>query len=388
MFIESGLLTFSPSDLTLYMRSPFASWMEHFATVYPEEAPKADEQDPMMALLSKKGNIHEEELLAEFQTQGLTVVNLKSVSDPASATISAMKSGADVIFQAALAKSPFKGYADFLVRVNGDSLLGNYHYEVWDTKLAKTARPEFIVQICCYIEMLETIQGKRAESMFIALGNNERLKLRVDDYFYYYQNLKNSFLTVHNNFSLNNAPDPGDSSSWGRWENFVEKKLLEMDHLSQVATITKSQIKKLNKLGIKTMQELVDTNIKSLEGFNLDVFQRLKAQARIQKQSIGREAPLYEVISQQPSHKKGLSLLPPASPSDVFFDIEGYPLEEGGLEYLWGCSYFNKDGVVNIKIFGHMITTKKRIAFEAFIAWVYERWQERSHYAYLSLCQL
>ncbi|MBS0286706.1 MAG: TM0106 family RecB-like putative nuclease [Proteobacteria bacterium] len=376
MYLESGLLTFSPSDLTLYMRSPFASWMEHFATVYPEKVPKADEQDPMRALLSKKGITHEEELLSQFQAQGLTVVNLKSASDPVSATLSAMQSGADVIFQAALAKSPFKGYADFLVKVNGDSLLGTYHYEILDTKLAKTARPEFIVQLCCYIEMLETIQGRRAENMIIALGNNEKLKLRVDDYFYYYQNLKNSFIDIHNNFSINNAPDPGDSSSWGRWESFAEMKLLEMDHLSQIAAITKSQIKKLNKLGIKTMQELVDTKIENLEGFNPDVFQRLKAQARIQKQSVGQEIPLFEVLSQEMGKKKGLALVPPASSADVFFDIEGYPLEEGGLEYLWGCSYFNKDGVRDYIDFWAHDHDQEKNCFKAFIAWAYERWQK------------
>jgi uncharacterized protein len=36
MNYQNGTLIFSPSDLTLYMDSPFASWMEHYAILYRE----------------------------------------------------------------------------------------------------------------------------------------------------------------------------------------------------------------------------------------------------------------------------------------------------------------------------------------------------------------
>jgi uncharacterized protein len=37
--------------------------------------------------------------------------------------------------------------------------------------------------------------------------------------------------------------------------------------------------------------------------------------------------PKFEIITPAPDEKIGLALLPPQSPLDVFFDIEGYPLE-------------------------------------------------------------
>jgi uncharacterized protein len=70
-----------------------------------------------------------------------------------------MKAGYKIIFQAYLQRDNFAGFADFLVRREGKSDLGDYYYEAWDTKLSKTTRPYFLIQLCCYSWMLEEIQG-------------------------------------------------------------------------------------------------------------------------------------------------------------------------------------------------------------------------------------
>ena len=57
-------LVFSPSDLVLAMRSPFASWMERFALESPDSVADIEtDDDPMMALLAAKGNLHEHDFL-------------------------------------------------------------------------------------------------------------------------------------------------------------------------------------------------------------------------------------------------------------------------------------------------------------------------------------
>ena len=65
-------------------------------------------------------------------------------------TREALNSGADVIAQAYLEFENFGGFADFLIKVPGKSNLGDYHYEVWDTKLSKKMKPYFAIQLCCY----------------------------------------------------------------------------------------------------------------------------------------------------------------------------------------------------------------------------------------------
>ncbi|WP_326519334.1 TM0106 family RecB-like putative nuclease [Acinetobacter sp. CAAS 2-6] len=376
MKYQDNSFVYSPSDLILFMESPFASWMEHLACVAPDQAPERDETDSMLALLQDKGGEHESEVLAEFIVKGLNVQDLSTASNKEAATIEAMKSGADVIFQACLTKKPFMGFADFLIKVPGQSLLGDYHYEIWDTKLSKTIKPYFTVQLCCYQEMIESIQGRRSENFVVVLGNKEPKSLRTDDFYFYYESIRNAFLQTHEQFDLTRRPDPADSKSWGAWEGYANQLLKEADHLSQVATITKSQIKKLNTAGIYTMQGLAESQLERIPNFNQTAFERLKFQARLQKSSEGFEQPNYKVLVPEEGQKQGLSLLPPHSDADVFFDIEGFPLADGGLEYLWGNTYFDESGNRQFKDFWAHSEEEEKQAFKAFIEWVYARWQK------------
>ncbi|MCL9684951.1 TM0106 family RecB-like putative nuclease [Legionella maioricensis] len=386
MYLESSELVFSPSDLTQFMDSPFASWMEHLALTHPDSLPISDKNDELMDVLQSMGNQHESAVLASFEEQGLSIANLKREEDPLGATLRAMQNGVDVIYQAGLALLPFRGYADFLIKVEGKSRFGDYYYEVWDSKLAKSVKPYFVIQLCCYAEMLEIIQGKRPEYITVILGNNEHKRFRTDDYYYFYRNLKHHFLETHQHFTPIRCPDPAVSKSWGRWSNYAEELLKKTDHLVQVATITTSQIKKLNKAGITSMTALADEDRSQIRGLKPEVLKRLKAQAKMQQESVGKEIPAYQFMPHEPGKKLGLALLPPSSSQDIFFDIEGFPLEEGGLEYLWGAAYFDEDGERRYKDFWAHDQEQEKESFKAFIRWAYDRWQEEPgmhiyHYA-------
>ncbi|WP_338010471.1 hypothetical protein [Legionella oakridgensis] len=54
MYLEAGQIVFSPSDLTQYMDSPFASWMEHLALTNPELLPMPDVEDALGAVLQQR----------------------------------------------------------------------------------------------------------------------------------------------------------------------------------------------------------------------------------------------------------------------------------------------------------------------------------------------
>ncbi len=56
-----------------------------------------------------------------------------------------MRRGAPIIYQATFFDGQFIGHADFLRRVDGaPSNLGDYSYEVIDTKLALSAQPYYL----------------------------------------------------------------------------------------------------------------------------------------------------------------------------------------------------------------------------------------------------
>jgi uncharacterized protein len=391
MYIENENLISSPTDLTLFLKSPFASWMTRFYVEYPDVAPPPEDESDMTLILSDLGTKHEHKLLENFLSQGLNVavitpegLNLDpkttlSFNEKVMATIDAMECGVDVIFQAALSFGFFRGYADFLVKVPcaqvGGSRLGNYAYDVWDTKLSTKTKPAHLVQLCCYAEMLSHIQGGIPHQIVVALGSGQIERYRTNDFFYYYLALKNKYIKFQDAFNIKQMPDPADSKTWGRWETYAKNLLESRDHLISVANITNSQIKRLNRAGILTSAELAASDYSSDTRLDQIIFDRLKRQAKIQKLSVGKIPPLFEVI--RPNNevaKVGLALLPPHSDLDVFFDIEGYPLEDGGLEYLWGAAYLNGENSREyIDFWAHDHEQEKK-AFIGFIDWAYKRW--------------
>ncbi|NRB38348.1 MAG: TM0106 family RecB-like putative nuclease [Pseudomonadales bacterium] len=374
MYKKNYSLIFSPSDLTQFVESPFASWMDHFSKAHPEKAPEADEADSMMTLLQEKGEVHEHQVLEGLRAQGLSVVDLSTAEDKAQATVDAMHSGAEVIFQACLEKAPFRGFSDFLVKVAGDSDLGNYHYEVWDTKLSKEVKPYFVIQLCCYEDMVAQIQGRRSEEMVVVLGNDIHERLRTDDYYFYYESVKHAFLAMHDGFDPDNHPHPANSTSWGNWGSYVKQLLIEQDHLSQVAKITRNQIKKFEDAGISTAHQLAEITAPNISGIQPAVLERLKAQAAIQIASAGKEVPEFIILPHEAGKRQGLALMPPHSDLDVFFDIEGCPLIDGGLEYLWGNTYFDGNGDKQFIDFWAHDAEQEKLCFQDFIRWIYARW--------------
>lgn len=367
-------LQFSPSDLITYLDSPFASWMDRYALEQPDIKAQKNKDDELLQLLQKKGEVHEKDILDNLKQAGLSIIDVGDARDNTAATIEAMKSGVDIIYQGYLAKPPFAGFSDFLVKVEGQSNLGDYHYEIWDTKLSKALKPYFTVQLCCYQEMIEAIQGCRSEHIVVVLGNKEKERLRTDDYYYYYQSIKKAFLDLHADFNVEQPLHPADSKSWGKWSEYAESLLKDEDHLSQIATITRSQIKKMNADGIQTVQQLIDTDKATVKKLNESIFSRLKQQATLQRQSESQEVPAFAVMLNE--SKYGLEQLPPPSKLDVFFDIEGFPLVDGGLEYLWGNTYFDEQGERQFIDFWAHDAKQEKQAFVEFIAWVYARWQQ------------
>ena len=376
MYKKNDKLVFSPTDLTRFWESSFASWMDRYIVEFPDCQINPDEDDPLQKSLQNLGYKHEDTTIQKFQEKGLFVKKIDvEVPDRGLAqTIAAMKEGHDVIFQGRLEESSFAGFSDFLVKTEGSSFLGDYHYEPYDTKLSNKLKPYFIIQLCCYADMLSTIQGRLPEKIAVILGNGEEKQRNLSDYMHYYKYLKKRFLAFQQDFGPEDRPSPADSRNHGRWSDYANQLLLEQDSLHQVARISKNQIKNLENHGIKTLNQLASTDVTHVHKISDMVLERLKHQAALQMNSKGQEKPLYEVINAD-SKSEGLCKLPPPSAMDIFFDIEGFPIVEGGLEYLWGNSFIENGSLTFKDFWAHNRDEEKRL-FEDFIDWVMERWEQ------------
>jgi len=99
---------------------------------------------------------HEQAYLALLQKAGRQIIEIPgsgSLTAHIEATRQAMDSGAEVIYQAVLLKNAWIGYVDFLFRVETPSDLGEYSYEVLDTKLSKTPTAKHVLQLCVYSDL-------------------------------------------------------------------------------------------------------------------------------------------------------------------------------------------------------------------------------------------
>ncbi|MFH1574078.1 MAG: TM0106 family RecB-like putative nuclease [Acidobacteriota bacterium] len=378
----SGRLVYSPTDLIRYLASPFASWMDRYYLENPG-AVTPDHETEDEKLIAETGNEHERTVLKEFESCVPDLVEIsKSDTEAArSMTLSALNSKAPIIYQAALENGQFAGFADFL------TLDGSGRYQVWDTKLARSPKPYYAVQLCCYCEMLAAMTGgSMSEKFGIILGTKDRVEFRVEDFIHYYRSIKASFLAMQNRFTgkITDRPEPLPRADHGRWTSHAEKFFHDTDHLVRVAGINVSQIKKLERAGVATVADLAAASGKSVHKLANDSLEKLVAQARLQCQTrVDRienpdAAPRYEILPYTGANGEptGLAALPPDHQGDVFFDMEGYPLISGGLEYLFGicerngqpCSFDYKDWWAHDR-------EEEKLAFEGFVDWVFNRWK-------------
>ena len=98
--------------------------------------------DPALVVLQQRGLDHERSYVDTLRAQGLTLADLstRAGDDAVSASVDAMRAGIDVIIQPAFRNGRWFGRPDVLRRVEIQSALGPWSYEVVDTKLALSRR--------------------------------------------------------------------------------------------------------------------------------------------------------------------------------------------------------------------------------------------------------
>ncbi len=372
MHKRADVMTFSASDLVGFLECPHKTALDLIDLETPLERAAADEQ---VELIQDKGFAHEAGYLDTLRTGGRRLVELStdgSFAENLAATGAAMADGADIVFQAALAKGTFMGYADFLHRVETPSALGAWSYEVIDTKLAHRPKPKFMIQLAHYSELLASAQGGRPQRMHLVFGNRTERAFRVADYSHYYRRLCqrfDAFLAER----PTTAPEKCDACSYCDWRDRCADGWKSGDHLNQVANMGKLHIKRLRLHGVHTMAALGRLPADAVvPGMQPDLLARLRAQASLQLKKRDTGENQLELLPRNAATKSGLDRLPAPDEGDLFFDMEGDPLHEGGLEYLFGV-HVRKDGDWVFHDFWAHDRPQEKAAFAAFVDFVTDR---------------
>jgi len=336
--------------------------------------------DEQTKLVQKKGLEHERNYLNFLRDSGLTIVEIPTsgnLEERVSLTSEAMSKGVDIIYQAVFLNSQWHGFSDFLERVESPSKFGPYSYEPLDTKLSKTSSPKHILQLCVYSELLEHVQGRSPHQMHLVLGDGRKIEFAYEDFAYYYHTAKGQFETFAKAPPKNSQAEPCQHCSLCQWQKICEQEWCEEDHLSQVANIQQSQIKKLEAASVTTVRllaELEDT-IK-IPKLSAETIIRLKSQAQLQikKRDTGEnQLEILPVIE-----GKGFARMPEPNLGDLFFDMEGDPLYPDGLEYLFGFYYFNGKKPIFTPFWAHNHEAEQS-AFEEVIDFLIDYLDHYSH---------
>ncbi|MCC5956239.1 MAG: TM0106 family RecB-like putative nuclease [Natronohydrobacter sp.] len=327
----NGHILFSATDLMRFMGCAHATTLDlmRLRGVGPE--PRADSEDA--ALLQKQGDAHEIAHLERLKTSGRSVVEIarSDLAGDAALTRETLAQGAQVVFQGAFLSNNWGGWSDFLERVERPSTLGPFSYEVADTKLKRRPHPKHVLQLVLYSDLLTEVQGVAPEFAHVELGDGTRATLRLADYAAYAR-MARARLEGFVADPPATRPVPCADCALCRWADHCQSVWDAEDSLFNIAGIARGQVKKLEAAGITTMEALA-VHAAPIRGMAAPTLDKLRAQARLQH---ARKSgpPAYELRPHVPG--KGFDLLPQPQPGDLFYDIEGDPHYEGGLEYLHG----------------------------------------------------
>lgn len=320
-------ILYSASDLVTFLGCRHATVLDRRALDTP--GGKA-EDDAYLQLLQEKGLEHERALRDRYLAEGRRVVEIAdgSLGERGAQTLAAMQAGADVIYQGAFLSGAWHGFADFLIRTDGTSTLGPYHYEPLDTKLAHSAKPKHVVQLAVYGNLVAEAQGRAPERLHVVLGTGEPVTLRAADFHYFFTHARQRFESFVSALPAQSEGTPCRACDLCSWRERCDSEWETQDHLSRVARITGGQVEKLNEAGVATVAQLgalpPETRI---AGLRPEALSRLSGQARLQ--TINRDTGQNRVERLSAENGKGFERLPRPDAGDLFFDMEGDPLIEG-----------------------------------------------------------
>src|SRR6266513_1192881 len=194
---------------------------------------------------------------------------------------------------------------------------------VAETKLARSARANAILQLCFYSEVLAKTQGVVPERMHVVLGDSKVESFAVACYIAYFRKVRNDFLRA-GPAPTGTYPEPVELCRVCTWFSVCDKQRHTDDHLSLVAGITRNQRKQLVARNIQTLEALGTLKLPVLpkiDRIGEAALVRIHGQAHLQRNGRNEGKMIYEIL-EPIEEEKGFAALPTPSPGDVFLDFE------------------------------------------------------------------
>ncbi|WP_194420477.1 TM0106 family RecB-like putative nuclease [Microbacterium abyssi] len=382
---QAQRVIWSASDLKAAAECEFA-WARAIDAKLGRVAAVVEPEDATLARAAKLGDVHEAKVLVAYRERlGANavheIVRASSADADALATVvaetqKALRSDAKLLFQAAFATEEFVGFADFLLREDDG------RWRVQDSKLARMARVTALMQLAAYVDQLDGLGIPRSDEVDLILGDGTISTHQVDDLLPLFHVRRARLRTLIADRDVP-AGAAGVALAWGdergdiglvacgRCATCTEQVDAARD-LLMVARMRPVQRARLRAAGIETINALGAATT-APAGMNIDTFESLRAQARLQLRADADDESTYDVY-----HPEAIHTLPRPSRGDIFFDFEGDPLytepaadghAHWGIDYLFG--WVDNDDQYT-PLWAHTFADEKR-ALELFLDFVNAR---------------
>jgi uncharacterized protein len=296
-YIEGeGRIVWSASDLKAAAECEFA-WLRAIDARLGRVAAVEEPEDETLKRAGRLGGEHERRVLERYRGEfpGRVVelpethsADAEALASAVGMTNEALRSDAEVIYQATFATDEFVGFADFLVRDDSRRWL------VQDTKLARRARVTALMQLAAYVDQLDRLGVPRADRVELLLGDGSVSEHAVDDLLPVFRLRRDRLRALVADRRLDEGAS-GAPLAWGDPRGGLgvvacgrcatcDREVVDSRDLLLVAGIRPVQRERLRAGGVATIDDLAVAQ-NAPAGMNPDTFAMLRTQARLQLDS-------------------------------------------------------------------------------------------------------
>ena len=312
------------TDVAMYLRSPFQLYCKYFGDP-SERDPIPDQYLEKLAEIGKK---HEVDINKELFPDTIPV-SFDTPEEGFRAVIESMKGGTLVFLGAPLYYKPdgMYGVIDQLVKVDGKSVFGNYHYIIKEIKSAKNIKTPHILQAAFYNYIIGKIQGNIPDTFYIINMDGVEMPFAFADY------KEILFQAVQRVVEIRKGvmPSPTFGSCGYPWDAYCNKMALESRDISLINGIGLEKKKMLAENGIKSIDDVMKWGEKRLVGID-----------KIGEKTAQKYVVSAKAITTKKVIRKSKRIILPEKTTEIFLDLEGLDifttniLEGNPTDYLIG----------------------------------------------------
>ncbi len=345
------------------------------------------------SLRMEKGLEHEALYFKELKKKYSKVKDIKSlkklsIKEKIKETIKSLKEGYELIYGGWLQSDEWIGELDFLeINKNLKSNLGDYSYEISDTKNTSKVKGINIYQLGIYVDLLKKVQGVIPKYFYFVLKDYEKQKIRLSEVYDTYLYHKNSYEKFLSNDIKKTVPEKCSYCNFCDWSEHCQTEWESKRHVNQVLGNSRKDCQKFLSFRIKTIDDIAKLDPKkSIDGLREEIKIKRIEQAKLQLEAEKEGIIKFKYNEENFALNKGFNLLPEPTSNDLFFDLEGVQdyVYQGKLEYLFGLYYEEKNEFFFKPFWAHNREEEKQslIQFFQFIKKHFEKYPQSKIYHY------